>query len=145
MPAGQPGAGSSVLLVQLWEHDADAWEGLADQQQERVIGRTKPDSVELDEATMPPDSHVARTSVDAHGQDLEIFRRNTATGTLSAHGTAFVGFSAEQERLAEMLRRMAGLGDGDPRRADPLHPPGHRGLLHRALRRRPVPLRPRPR
>jgi porphyrinogen peroxidase len=38
--------------------------------------------------------------------------RNTATGTLSAHGTAFVGFSAEQGRLAEMLRRMAGLGDG---------------------------------
>jgi len=112
VPAGQPGAGSSVLLVQLWEHDADAWEGLADQQQERVIGRTKPDSVEPDEATMPPDSHVARTSVDSHGRDLEIFRRNTATGTLSAHGTAFVGFSAEQGRLAEMLRRMAGLGDG---------------------------------
>jgi porphyrinogen peroxidase len=38
--------------------------------------------------------------------------RNTATGTLSAHGTAFAGFSAEQGRLAEMLRRMAGLGDG---------------------------------
>ena len=112
VPAGQPGAGSSVLLVQLWEHDADAWEGLADQQQERVIGRTKPDSVEPDEATMPPDSHVARTSVDSHGRDLEIFRRNTATGTLSAHGTAFVGFSAEQWRLAEMLRRMAGVTDG---------------------------------
>jgi porphyrinogen peroxidase len=112
VPAGKPGAGSSVLLMQLWEHDTDEWERLADGAQERVIGRTKPDSVELDAASMPPDSHVARTSVDSDGQDLEIFRRNTAFGTLSGHGTAFVGFCAEQWPLQEMLRRMAGVGDG---------------------------------
>jgi len=112
VPAGAPGAGSSVLLMQLWEHDSDSWEALAEPRQEQVIGRTKPDSIELDETVMPADSHVARTSVAADGRDLAIFRRNTATGTLSQHGTAFVGFSATLEPLAEMLRRMAGMGDG---------------------------------
>jgi putative iron-dependent peroxidase len=33
-------------------------------------------------------------------------------GTVTDHGTMFVGFSAEQERLAAMLRSMAGLIDG---------------------------------
>ena len=55
---------------------------------------------------------MARTSHAADGRELAIFRRNTATGTVSAHGTVFVGFCAEQEPLAEMLRRMAGVGDG---------------------------------
>lgn len=37
-------------------------------------------------------------------------------GTVTDHGTMFVGFCSEQGPLAEMLRGMAGLGDG-PRSA----------------------------
>ena len=33
-------------------------------------------------------------------------------GTLPRHGTMFVGFSADQERLSTMLTSMAGLTDG---------------------------------
>ena len=56
---------------------------------------------------------MARTSVDADGAGPGRSSAGTPpTGTLSAHGTAFVGFCATQEPLAEMLRRMAGLGDG---------------------------------
>jgi porphyrinogen peroxidase len=33
-------------------------------------------------------------------------------GTVSDHGTMFVGFSAEQKRLARMLDSMAGLVNG---------------------------------
>ncbi len=46
------------------------------------------------------------------GVELPIFRRNVAFGDVGCHGTAFVAFSRDQWRLEEMLRRMAGVGDG---------------------------------
>ncbi|MEV6924204.1 Dyp-type peroxidase [Dactylosporangium sp. NPDC051485] len=107
-----PAAGCGVVLVQQWRHDADAFDALSVAEQERVIGRTKADSVELDEEHQPPTSHVARTVIEEDGEELKIFRRNTAYGTVRDHGTMFVGFCASQRPLAEMLRRMAGVGDG---------------------------------
>ena len=107
VPDGSPGAGGSVLLLQKWVHDAASWSALGREQQEQVIGRTKPDSVELDDK--PDTSHVARTDQDEFGQ---IFRRNTPYGSVTEHGTVFVGFSAEQAPLATMLDSMAGLTNG---------------------------------
>lgn len=103
VPPGSPGEAGSVLLLQQWEHDALAWEGLPVPSQEAAIGRRKPDSVELD--PKPPASHVSRTDQDRFGK---IFRRNIAYGSASNHGTIFVGFSAKQEILAEMLESMLG-------------------------------------
>jgi putative iron-dependent peroxidase len=107
IPAGLPGAGGTVLLLQKWMHDAAAWEALPAEAQEQIIGRTKPDSVELDDK--PDDSHVARTDQDDFGK---IFRRNMPYGTVMDHGTMFVGFSAEQRPLATMLESMAGITNG---------------------------------
>jgi porphyrinogen peroxidase len=107
VPAGSPGEGCSILLLQEWEHDAVAWEGLPVELQESVIGRRKRDSVELD--PKPSTSHVGRTDQDQFGK---IFRRNIAYGTLSRHGTIFVGFSAGQKTLATMLDSMVGRGSG---------------------------------
>jgi porphyrinogen peroxidase len=107
VPEGKPGAGGSILLLQKWEHDTDRWEALPVAAQERVIGRTKAASVELD--PKPPDSHVARTDQDRFGK---IFRRNVPYGTATNHGTMFVGFCAEQAPLARMLESMAGSLDG---------------------------------
>lgn len=109
--ADGPGAGSAVLLYQLWKH-LDTWAALPEQDQERVIGRTKPASVELDPQEMPPDSHVSRNVVEESGRELRIYRRNVAYGTPADHGTVFVGFCAEQRPLQVMLERMAGVGDG---------------------------------
>lgn len=103
--------GSSVLLYQQWRHET-SWRSLSVAEQERVIGRTKADSVELDEDSMPPDSHVSRNVVEDDGEELRIYRRNTAYGGPSDHGTVFVGFCAEQRPLQLMLERMAGVGDG---------------------------------
>lgn len=104
IPAGSPGAGGCVLLLQKWVHDAAAWTSLPLPEQERVIGRRKPDSVELPD---PPEiSHVARTDQDEFGT---IFRRNTPYGSVREHGTMFVGFSAQQRHLAAMLESMAGV------------------------------------
>jgi putative iron-dependent peroxidase len=108
IPEGTPGAGGTILLLQKWAHDADAWEALAVADQERVIGRTKLDSSELEDRA--PDSHVARTDQERFGM---VFRRNTPYGTVSDHGTMFVGFSSEQRVLAEMLESMAGLAGGE--------------------------------
>ena len=107
IPDGEPGAGGSVLLLQKWIHDSTAWESLTVDRQEQIMGRTKPDSVELD--PRPGDSHVARNDQDDFGH---IFRRNMPFGTVTDHGTMFVGFSSEQVRLVEMLKSMSGIRDG---------------------------------
>ena len=93
---GSPGGGT-ILLLQKWTHDVTAWESLADAEQEKVIGRRKADSVELDDK--PADSHVASTDQDTFGH---IFRRNMPYGTVTDHGTMFVGFCNEQRPLEAM-------------------------------------------
>jgi porphyrinogen peroxidase len=112
VPPGRPGEGSTIVLHQLWAHDTDRWESEPVDVQEKAMGRTKADSIELSDEDMPPDSHVARTVVEVDGEELDIFRRNVAYGGVTDHGTVFVGFSHDQWRMAEMLRRMAGVGDG---------------------------------
>jgi putative iron-dependent peroxidase len=111
IPDGSPGAGGSIVLVQKWVHDTAALATLSVDEQERMIGRRKADSTELDEAVRGPQSHVSRTVIEEHGQEQHIFRRNTPWGNATRHGTVFVGFSADQHRLVRMLRRMAGAED----------------------------------
>jgi porphyrinogen peroxidase len=107
LPEGVPGAAGSVLLLQKWKHKVAEWEALPIEQQERIMGRTKLDSVELE--NKPSDSHAARTDQDEFGK---IFRRNMPYGKIDDHGTVFVGFSADQKRLSRMLDSMAGLMTG---------------------------------
>jgi len=107
LPEGVPGAAGSVLLLQKWKHKTAQWEAVPVHQQELIMGRTKPDSIELE--NKPSDSHVARTDQDEFGN---IFRRNMPYGDVDDHGTVFVGFSADQKRLSRMLDSMAGLITG---------------------------------
>jgi putative iron-dependent peroxidase len=104
VPSGARGAGGSVLLLQRWTHDVATWESLPVERQEAVIGRTKADSIELDDK--PEISHVARTDQDEFGK---IFRRNMPYGTVTDHGTMFVGFASDQQPLRRMLESMVGL------------------------------------
>jgi len=107
LPEGVPGADGTVLLLQKWKHNTAEWEALPVDQQELIMGRTKRDSIELE--NKPADSHVARTDQDEFGN---IFRRNMPYGSIDDHGTVFVGFSADQKRLSRMLDSMAGLITG---------------------------------
>ena len=109
VPDGQQGAGASVLLLQRWSHDVSAWEALETSEQEKIIGRTKADSEELD--PKPASSHAERTDQDDCG---DILRKNMAYGDVTNHGTMFVGFACEQQRMHLMLQQMAG-ADGGPR------------------------------
>jgi porphyrinogen peroxidase len=103
VPEGSPGAMGSVLLLQKWSHDA-AWLSLSQHDQEQAMGRSKADSVELD--PRPESSHVARTDQDDFGH---VLRRNQAYGTVTDHGTMFVGFASSRRPLQAMLESMAGL------------------------------------
>ncbi len=130
LPYGVPGAGGSVLLLQKWKHRTAEWEALPVAKQELVMGRTKAESIELE--NKPADSHVARTDQDKFGN---IFRRNMPYGNVDNHGTVFIGFSSEQQRLTKMLESMAGLVGGT---RDALHATADRRILLRPFRRVPA-------
>ena len=107
------GAGGSVVLLQRWVHDLDAFEALQETEQEQVIGRTLHGSEELDESLQAHSAHIRRVVIrDGNSQELEVFRRSTAFGGLIEHGLMFLAFSRDQARLQRMLNRMAGLEDG---------------------------------
>lgn len=109
IPAGCPGAGGSIVLVQKWVHDLAAFEALSVSEQEGVFGRTRDASLQLPDDAMPATSHVSRnTIVDTHGDELHIYRRNTPFASLSETGTVFIGASRDPRRIDEMLQRMFG-------------------------------------
>lgn len=113
VPAGEPGEGGSHVLAMRWVHDLGAFNRLAVEEQQRVIGRTKADSVELPEAAKPATAHIARVTIEAGGEELKILRRSVPYGTVEEHGLYFVAFSADPLRYERMLARMFGTaGDG---------------------------------
>ena len=124
VPPGQAGEGSSLLLLQQWEHDAIGWEGLPVESQEAIIGRRKSDSEELD--PKPATSHVARTDQDRFGK---IFRRNVAYGTVTSHGTIFVGFCGSQGPLQADAREHVRPRFRAARQTHQRHPGGDRCVL----------------
>jgi porphyrinogen peroxidase len=106
-----PGAGGSHVIAMRWVHDLAAFDRLSMPDQEAVIGRTKPDSVELDDK--PPTAHISRVVIEEDGEELEIYRRSAPYGRVGEHGLYFVAFSAERSRFDKMLARMFGTsGDG---------------------------------
>jgi putative iron-dependent peroxidase len=116
VPPGEPGEGGSHVLTQRWVHDLEAFAKLDVADQERVIGRTKLDSVELPADQRPADSHISVAEIhDSEGNERPIFRRSTPFGTLAERGLYFLGFSAERERFEEMLHAMYGLREPTPR------------------------------
>lgn len=114
IPAGQPGEAGSFSVNMRWVHDLGAFHALPIDEQERVFGRTKPDSVELDDEHKPATAHIARVEVDGpDGEEAELFRRSVPYGRVGELGLYFLGFSAEQRRFDLMLSRMFGTsGDG---------------------------------
>jgi porphyrinogen peroxidase len=105
---GRPGEGGSHVLSMRWVHDLDAFNRLSVEDQQRVFGRTKADSVELSPAEKPPNAHIARVEMTVDGEELEIFRRSVPYGTAAEHGLFFVAYSAERSRFDRMLARMFG-------------------------------------
>lgn len=101
--------GGSYVIVQKYLHDMDAWNSLSTEDQERVIGRTKLENIELDDEVQPTNSHVTlNTIVDEDGVEREILRDNMPFGNLGAaeYGTYFIGYAKDPAVTELMLRRM---------------------------------------
>ena len=113
VPEGQTGAGGSFVLSQQWVHNLSAFNNLSQSEQEQVVGRTKPDSIELEGEAMPTTAHVSRTDYKENGKALKIVRRSAPYGTVKEHGLYFLAFSRELRRFQVLLERMFGAsGDG---------------------------------
>ncbi len=102
------GAGGAFVLTQQWRHDLDSFHALEVSEQEKVIGRTKADSIEFSDAEMPEDAHVARTDFKLDGETLRLYRRSTSWGAAGEKGLYFVAFACDIIRFPVLLRRMFG-------------------------------------
>ncbi|MFE1857867.1 Dyp-type peroxidase [Streptomyces anandii] len=105
--------GGSYVVVQKYLHDLTAWNALTTEQQELVIGRTKPSNVELPDDVQPADSHVSLNTVtDEDGNERKIVRDNMPFGRIGTRefGTYFIGYARTPDVVEHMLRNMF-LGD----------------------------------
>ena len=118
IPAGEVGTGGSYVLSQRWQHNLDAFNALSVSAQEKVVGRTKVDDIELEGDDMPADSHVSRTDADVDGVAMKIYRKSLPylASQLHAeeegkpdHGLYFFAFACEMRRFEVQLERMLGI------------------------------------
>lgn len=111
IPLGLPGEGGSHVVAMRWVHDLPSFHAQTAEDQERVFGRTKLNSVELSADQMPPNAHIARVQVKDGDYELEIYRRSVPYGTVAEQGLYFVAFSADRTRFDRMLARVFGTAE----------------------------------
>jgi porphyrinogen peroxidase len=102
-------AGGSYVVVQKYTHDLTTWDALSVAEQERVIGRTKLEDIELPDEIKPANSHVAlNTIVDDDGEERQIMRFNMPFGRIGAgeFGTYFIGYARTPSVTEQMLANM---------------------------------------
>lgn len=101
----------SYVFTQRYEHNLSKWEKLSVAKQENVIGRTKPDSIELEDKA--DTSHVGRTDLKENGVGLKILRHSLPYGTASGvHGLFFSAYCAKLYNIEQQLLNMFGEKDG---------------------------------
>ncbi len=101
--------GGSYVVVQKYLHDLGAWGNLTTEEQEKVIGRTKADNIELDLAADARKSHKDLTTIlDDQGIERDILRDNMPFGRpgQGEYGTYFIGYSRRLWVIEKMLERM---------------------------------------
>lgn len=102
-------AGGSYIVVQKYQHNMKAWHALSAEQQEAIIGRTKLDNVELDDAESGQRSHKTLATIeDENGDEHDILRDNMPFGSPGSgeFGTYFIGYSRRLWVIERMLQRM---------------------------------------
>lgn len=104
-------AGGSYVIVQKYLHNLAAWNALSTEEQEKAIGRTKLDDLELDDEHKPSNSHVALNDIDG-----DIVRENMPFGSVgdAEFGTYFIGYAKDPSITEQMLRNMfVGVPEGN--------------------------------
>jgi putative iron-dependent peroxidase len=102
--------GGSYIVVQKYVHNLKGWRALKAEQQESIIGRTKFDNEELEDAEEGKQaSHKTLATIeDENGEEHDILRDNMPFGSPGAgeFGTYFIGYSRRLWVIEKMLERM---------------------------------------
>jgi porphyrinogen peroxidase len=102
-------AGGSYVVVQKYLHDLSAWAAISTAEQEKIIGRTKADNIEIDDNNAKRKSHkTLATITDTDGVEHDILRDNMPFGSpgRSEFGTYFIGYTRHLWVIEKMLQRM---------------------------------------
>lgn len=97
--------GGSYLFVQKYIHNLTSWKELSTEQQEKVIGRSKSNDIEMADDVKPSNSHIALANV---GDELKIVRDNMPFGNMSTNemGTYFIAYASTFTTVQKMLNNM---------------------------------------
>lgn len=98
--------GGSYLTVQRYVDRELKWESQSTDYQEKVIGRTKLDNIELDDETKPVWAHNNKSKVIIDDEEIKMLRQNRPFGNALEHGTMFIGFAADSNVIETSLRQM---------------------------------------
>lgn len=100
----------SFIFAQRYAHNLEKWKKLKVDTQEQVMGRTKLESIELDDEVKPENAHVARTVVeDEEGEEMEILRHSLPYGDgRGDQGLFFIAYTKDLKIIDAMLERMFG-------------------------------------
>ncbi|QCE35011.1 Dyp-type peroxidase [Acetobacteraceae bacterium] len=107
-------AGGSYVITQKYLHDLEGWEKLKVEHQEKIIGRTKLEDIELPEDQKlsvdgkPSCAHNSLNSIEVDGVEMDILRDNMPFGNVSEKefGTFFIGYAAQPAVTLQMLHNM---------------------------------------
>jgi putative iron-dependent peroxidase len=102
-------AGGSYVIVQKYLHDMAAWNATSVEEQERVIGRSKLDDIEMPDDVKPANSHVALNTITGpDGEQRQIVRANMPFGSpgQGEFGTYYIAYAATPAVTEEMLSNM---------------------------------------
>jgi putative iron-dependent peroxidase len=101
-------AGASYVIVQKYLHNLDAWNSIATEAQEKIIGRRKLSDIELDDSVKPSCAHNALTVIEENGREIKILRDNMPFGRPGhgEFGTYFIGYSRSPRTIEQMLENM---------------------------------------
>lgn len=108
-------ANGSFVMAQRYVHHMKTWNEQSIANQEKIIGRTKQDSIELDDEVRPTNAHISRVIIeDEDGEELAILRHSLPYGNAGGEqGLYFVAYTPDLSILDAMIDKMFGTsGDG---------------------------------
>lgn len=103
--------GGSYVVIQKYLHNLAGWRALKAEQQESIIGRTKLDNEELEDAAADAQkAHKTLATIEDEetGEEFEILRDNMPFGSPGKGeiGTYFIGYARRLWVVEKMLERM---------------------------------------
>lgn len=103
-------ADGSFVFAQRYVHDLDKWKRIKVDAQENVMGRSKLESIEMDDDVKPENAHIARVVIeDDKGEEMEILRHSLPYGDgKGEQGLFFIAYTKNLGIIDNMLEHMFG-------------------------------------